>query len=46
MLTRIRQLRRPPRWLLRSAWYVLLVAAVSCGLLWLLFSYAASSGGS
>ena len=39
------RMRRPGRWWLRRAWYVLLVAAISYGLLWLLLVYAAHPGG-
>jgi hypothetical protein len=39
------RMRRPGRWWLRRAWYVLLVAAISYGLLWLLLVYAARPDG-
>ena len=39
------RMRRSGRWWLRCAWYVLLVAAISYGLLWLLLVYAAHPGG-
>ena len=42
---RMAWMRRPGRWWLRRAWYVLLVAAISYGLLWLLLVYAAHPGG-
>ena len=36
---------RPWRWWLRGAGYVLLVAAISYGLLWLVLVYIAHPGG-
>ncbi len=39
------RMRRPWRWWLRGAGYVLLVAAISYGLLWLVLVYAAHPGG-
>ena len=43
-LARTARMRRLGRWWLRRAWYVLLVAAISYGLLWLLLVYAAHPG--
>jgi hypothetical protein len=39
------RMRRPWRWWLRGAGYVLLVAAISYGLLWLVLVYIAHPGG-
>jgi hypothetical protein len=39
------RMRRPWRWWLRGAGYVLLVAAISYGLLWLVLVYVAHPGG-
>jgi hypothetical protein len=38
-------MRRWGQWWLRRAWYVLLVAAISYGLLWLVLVYVVYPGG-